>query len=94
VMAELANKPPIPDGPSPHQQAKNDPTRRMVEAIRKLRVQLTAVNGDLAKEVSGWSREAKDYYLGEIGELKTVLIAIETTLGKETGNGKKTASAR
>jgi len=92
VLAELAEKPPLPPGPSMHQQVDANPERRWYESLHRLYVLINSVHrlGGMRQLAASWSATYRQHSADELRDVIALLQAIQDdldALGTEERHG-------
>lgn len=91
--AALSDRPPVPKGPTPHEQANNDLGVKWERAMHDIYVQMNSIRdkGGIAKMARKWSRTNQQAYLAEIRRVAGVFAEWEEYLAGEVERGEDVA---
>lgn len=75
TLARLTDRPPLPNGPTPHQQAANDPAGRLQDDLHALWKKLNGVRdfGGVGRLTAPWPREQKLELLAETERIAALM---------------------
>ncbi len=88
TLTALADRPPIPDMPTPRERAKDSPGKGWIDLAAKVNTLVGGVkkHGGILTVCRGWSRDGKRRLLHEIRQFKADLSAWEEVLEAEVGD--------
>lgn len=93
ALAKLADRPPLPKGPTPHQETAEDPGVKWTGVVYKIVVVLNSIrdHGGFADLAARWSHDSKVGYLQVIQDLKSRLDELESTIQQELADDEHAA---